>query len=62
MPIAAAAKKGLSERSLGSGPQTRAQRGSLRVGMIAYSFYDWTSKQHEYLDPVDGIVASQASR
>ena len=49
MPIAAA-KKGLSVTSLGPGPQTRAQRGSLRVCMIAYSFYETDNRVMRYAE------------
>ena len=49
MPIAAA-KKGLSLTSLGPGPETRAQRGSLRVCMIAYSFYETDNRVMRYAE------------
>jgi glycosyltransferase involved in cell wall biosynthesis len=49
MPIAAA-KKGLSVRSLGPGSETRAQRGPLRVCMIAYSFYETDNRVMRYAE------------
>jgi glycosyltransferase involved in cell wall biosynthesis len=49
MPITAA-KKSLSVTSLGPGPQTRAQRGSLRVCMIAYSFYETDNRVMRYAE------------